>query len=88
MFAALCGEGQVSLGRALLLAGAGAVVVSLWEVDDAATTELMRRFYRHLLTGGEPPATALAAAQRELAAEPRWSAPYHWAGFVLQGRPD
>ena len=45
----------------------------------------MTRFYRHMLTGGERPAAALRAAQRELAADPRCSAPYFWAGFVIQG---
>ncbi|MCP4653889.1 MAG: CHAT domain-containing protein, partial [bacterium] len=79
------GEGLVGLTRGFFHAGASRVVVSLWSVDDRATTELMIRFYRHLLTGGLPPAAALRAAQRELRAESRWSAPYYWAGFILQG---
>jgi CHAT domain-containing protein len=54
-------------------------------VDDQATAELMTRFYRHMLRGGRRPAAALRAAQRELAGDPRWAAPYFWAGFVIQG---
>ena len=79
-------EGATSLARGFLQAGASRVVASLWKVDDEATTELMKRFYRHLL--GRPalrPAAALRAAQLELRRDPRWSQPFFWAGFVLQG---
>ena len=50
-----------------MYAGARRVVASLWQIDDHATAQLMTRFYRHMLTGGERPAAALRAAQRELA---------------------
>ena len=56
-----------------------------WEVEDRATAELMRRFYREMLISGRPPAAALHAAQASLRREPGWEAPYFWAGFVLQG---
>ena len=69
-----------------MYAGARRVVASLWQVDDQATAQLMTRFYRHMLAGGERPAAALRAAQLELAADPRFSAPYFWAGFVHPGR--
>ncbi len=78
------GEGVVGLTRSFLAAGAGRVVVSLWRVDDRATSELMDRFYGALFDG-LPAAAALRRAQLELRAEPAWSAPYYWAGFVLQG---
>jgi len=81
----LRGEGLVGLTRAFMYAGAPRVVSSLWQVDDQATAQLMTRFYRHLLQGGERPAAALRAAQLELSADPRWAAPYFWAGFVMQG---
>jgi CHAT domain-containing protein len=79
------GEGLVGLTRGFMYAGARRVVASLWQVDDQATAQLMTRFYRHMLTGGQHPAAALRAAQRELAADPRFAAPYFWAGFVIQG---
>ncbi|MFN7978210.1 MAG: CHAT domain-containing tetratricopeptide repeat protein [Vicinamibacterales bacterium] len=79
------GEGPVGLARAFLQAGARQVVASLWPVDDAATAELMTRFYRHLLRDGRPASEALRLAQRELARVAPWQAPYYWAGFVLQG---
>jgi CHAT domain len=61
------------------------VLVSLWEVDDQATAELMKAFYRGMLEHGQPPAAALRAAQEILRHQPAWEAPYYWAGFVLQG---
>jgi len=45
----------------------------------------MTRFYRGMLTQHLRPAAALRAAQLEMTKDPRWSAPYYWAGFVLQG---
>ncbi|MET0649723.1 MAG: CHAT domain-containing tetratricopeptide repeat protein, partial [Pyrinomonadaceae bacterium] len=81
------GEGMIGLTRGFMYAGAPRVVVSLWRVDDEATAELMKRFYRHLL-GKERPtaAAALRRAKIEMAeGDERWHAPYYWAGFVLQG---
>jgi CHAT domain-containing protein len=57
----------------------------LWRVPDAATAALMRRFYRGILTDHLSPAAALRAAPTSIRAERRWSAPYYWAGFTLQG---
>ena len=79
------GEGLVGLTRAFMYAGASRVIASLWPVDDLATAELMRRFYTALLQRRLPPAAALRAAQHEMSSNPRWSAPYYWAGFVVQG---
>jgi len=79
------GEGLVGLTRGFMYAGARAVVASLWEVDDESTAELMKRFYRAMLKEKRPPADALRGAQLELSRNPRWAAPFYWAGFVLQG---
>ncbi|HXH24024.1 MAG TPA: CHAT domain-containing tetratricopeptide repeat protein, partial [Vicinamibacterales bacterium] len=79
------GEGLVGLARAFMYAGAPRVIASLWQVSDFATAELMKRFYRGVLTEGLPPAAALRAAQLEMSRDRRWAAPYYWAGFVLQG---
>jgi len=81
----LKGKGLIGLTRGFMHAGARAVVASLWQVDDESTAELMRRFYRAILKGGRRPADALRAAQLELRRDQRWSAPFYWAGFVLQG---
>ncbi|MEM7587834.1 MAG: CHAT domain-containing tetratricopeptide repeat protein, partial [Acidobacteriota bacterium] len=80
----LPGEGLLSLTRSFLAAGARGVIASLWPVDDRATAELMTRFYTALWQG-QRPAAALREAQRQMAAEARWSEPHYWAGFVYQG---
>lgn len=79
------GEGLVGLTRGFMFAGAARVVASLWNVNDAATAELMQHFYRAMLVAKLPPTAALRAAQLALARDPRWAAPYYWSGFVLQG---
>jgi CHAT domain-containing protein/tetratricopeptide (TPR) repeat protein len=80
------GEGLMSLTRGFMYAGASSVVASLWKVDDQATAELMKLFYRQLLgSPNRPAAYALRAAQIELRKQPRWHSPYYWAGFTLQG---
>ena len=82
------GEGLLGLTRGFMYAGARRVLVSLWDVQDEATAELMTRFYREMLGPKRLPATAaLRAAQIEIGRERRWRAPYYWASFVLQGEP-
>jgi CHAT domain-containing protein len=80
------GESLVGLTQGFLYAGARNVVASLWQVPDNATSELMTRFYRQLLSGDHSPAQALAAAQRSLADERPTSDPYYWGAFVIQER--
>jgi CHAT domain-containing protein/Flp pilus assembly protein TadD len=80
------GEGLIGLTRGFMHAGAKRVLASLWQVDDEATAELMKRFYRHMLKDGMPAAAALKLAKSELMqAREQWRAPYFWAGFILQG---
>jgi CHAT domain-containing protein/tetratricopeptide (TPR) repeat protein len=76
----LPGEGVVGLGWAFLRAGAGAIVVSRWTVDDAASARLMVAFHEGLRDGVDP-VHALAGARRELAA--RKEHPAYWAPFVI-----
>jgi CHAT domain-containing protein/tetratricopeptide (TPR) repeat protein len=79
------GEGLVGLTRGFMYAGARRVVVSLWNVNDKATAELMRLFYRGMLKQGLTPAAALRQAQSEMSRHSVWHSPYYWAAFVLQG---
>jgi CHAT domain-containing protein/tetratricopeptide (TPR) repeat protein len=79
------GEGLVGLTRGFMYAGARRVVVSLWNVNDKATAELMARFYRGMLRENKTPAAALRAAQIEMSRQKQWQSPYYWAPFVLQG---
>jgi CHAT domain-containing protein len=82
---AIKGEGLMGLTRGFMYAGAARVVASLWEVNDVATAELMKRFYRHMLQDGMRPAAALRAAQIEMWKKPQWQSPFYWGGFILQG---
>jgi CHAT domain-containing protein/Tfp pilus assembly protein PilF len=79
------GEGLIGLTRGFMYAGANRVMASLWKVDDEATAELMTNFYRNLLQKQMTPSRALSAAQIEMQKQPRWSSPYYWGAFVLQG---
>jgi CHAT domain-containing protein/tetratricopeptide (TPR) repeat protein len=79
------GEGLVGLPRAFLYAGAPRVVVSLWNVNDQATADLMVMLYRQMLKRGLRPAAALRQAQLAMRKQKRWAAPYYWAAFVQQG---
>jgi len=79
------GEGLVGLTRGFLHAGARSVVSTLWEVRDRQTSELMTRFYEAMLREGLTPGAALRQAQLRTMRDPTSSAPFYWAGFVLNG---
>jgi CHAT domain-containing protein/tetratricopeptide (TPR) repeat protein len=79
------GEGLIGLTRGFMYAGASGVMASLWKVDDEATAELMKHFYRGMLKDGLPPAAALRQAQMRMLEQKRWRSPYYWSAFVLQG---
>jgi CHAT domain-containing protein len=77
------GDGVYGLRRAILAAGARSEVMTLWEIDDAPSAELIVAFYGHLLTG-ESVSSALRNAQLEFAPK---SNPSVWAAFLSIGRP-
>jgi CHAT domain-containing protein/Tfp pilus assembly protein PilF len=81
------GEGLLGVSRALLYAGASSLVVSLWQVADDTTPELMVSFYRQLAQGVDK-AEALRLSKLKLieSGEPH-ARPYHWAPFILIGQP-
>lgn len=79
------GEGLEGLSRALFFSGARSVVGSLWSVEDRETSTLMQRFYRNMIRRKMAPAAALRRAQLDTAGDPATSAPFHWAGFTVQG---
>ncbi len=82
------GEGVIGLARGFFYAGAARTAVTLWDVNDRATAELMKNFYGRIL-GADPlsPAAALRAAQISMWKQSRWRAPYYWASFILSGEP-
>ncbi len=85
------GDELLGLGRGFLYAGARALVISLWQVEDASTAQLMQHFYMGLLEG-QSRAGALRKAQLALLHAARaesspaiWAHPYFWAPFCLLG---
>jgi CHAT domain-containing protein/tetratricopeptide (TPR) repeat protein len=79
------GEGLMGLTRGFMYAGAARVVVSLWNVNDRATSELMAKFYEKMLKENQRPAAALRAAQVEMWKQKQWQSPFYWAAFTMQG---
>ena len=79
------GEGLVGLPQAFLAAGASGVVTSFWDVADESTAELMKLFYRNLLTLKMSPSLSLQKAQAAMWQRAQRNAPWFWAGFVAQG---
>jgi CHAT domain-containing protein len=80
------GEGVYGLQRALTVAGARSMLLSLWPVDDGATRDFMGSFYRRLVAGASR-ADALGATQAEFRAHsnPLYRDLYVWAAFQLVG---
>lgn len=80
------GEGLLSLTRGFMYAGGARVLVSLWEVNDKSTAQLMARLYKGMLGGQRlSPAAALRQAQIEMWRSAQWRAPYYWAAFAIHG---
>jgi len=79
------GEGVIGLTRAFMYAGAPTVGVSLWSVADKSTAELMTDFYRRLLGSASSSSAAMRAAQLGLISGKKYSGPFYWAPFVIEG---
>ena len=77
------GDDVVGLVRGFLYAGANQVISTLWEIDDAATSQLMTDFYRQIKDGKTSKGTALRNSQ--LAAAKTYPHPYFWAAFQITG---
>ena len=78
------GEGVYGLRRALVIAGAESLVMSLWQVDDQATKDLMAGYYGHLKQG-RGKSSALRDIQLEMQKQPAYAHPYYWASFLPAG---
>jgi CHAT domain-containing protein len=81
----ITGDGVIGLSRALISAGVPSVIVSLWAVPDAPTSELMQAFYQNLQSN---PNKAQALRQAMLATMKTHPDPRDWAAFTLIGEAE
>ncbi|MBL1208644.1 tetratricopeptide repeat protein [Geminocystis sp. GBBB08] len=78
------GEGVYGLRRAFVLAGAESQLMSLWDVFDITTQELMTNYYKRLMKG-EGRSEALRQVQLEMLKSEKFSHPVHWGAFIPLG---
>lgn len=81
-------EGVYGLQRAFKLAGAETLIMSLWEVDDAATSLLMKSFYEEYIKGKEKDVAFKFAINKvrnykDETGKCPFSYPYYWAAFIM-----
>lgn len=81
----LSGEGLMGLKQGFFFAGTKSSVLSLWQVNDEATADLMQHFYFALIKKRLPAATALRQAKLEIYRQKGWQNPYFWAAFTFHG---
>ncbi|MBK7230806.1 MAG: CHAT domain-containing protein [Saprospiraceae bacterium] len=74
-------EGVYGLQRAFKIAGVQSMIMSLWQVPDKQTAELMELFYENWLVKGMSIRISLQTAQKTL--RDKRLEPYYWAGFIL-----
>lgn len=73
-------DGVFGLQRAFKMAGVQTLVMSLWKVDDNATSLMMQTFYEHLLSGKSKRESFKLA---QAAVRAKYQEPYYWAGFIM-----
>jgi CHAT domain-containing protein len=75
-------EGVMGLQRGFKKAGAKAIIMTLWQVNDKATCILMTEFYRNLAKG-DSIVTAFEKARNNLRGIKEYSSYEYWAPFIL-----
>ncbi len=80
------GEGEMSLARSFILAGASSVVKTSWEVNDAVSNAIISRFY-YFLVRGYPKDESMSLAKIQYIRDntPQFSNPYYWAAYEVLG---
>lgn len=73
------GEGVYGLQRSFQLAGADAIIMSLWQVPDKETVDLMKTFYHYWLQSNDKH-DAFRKAQLDMSKKHH---PFYWAAFMM-----
>ncbi|NEO30467.1 MAG: tetratricopeptide repeat protein [Symploca sp. SIO3C6] len=81
----ITGDGVIGLSRSLIAAGVPSVLVSLWAVPDAPTTELMIQFYRQMQQNQDQAQALRHAMLKTMQKHPN---PISWAAFTLIGEAE
>lgn len=76
------GEGVYGLQRAIIVAGANNLLMSLWKVDDEATALLMGEFYNSWHNGENQ----LAFRKAQMVLRQKYPDPYYWGAFIMLGK--
>ncbi len=79
------GQGVLGFRAAFAMAGAQAIVMTLWPVDDLAGKQFMDFFYSHI---GEGASEAVRLAQKDMLATENYKNPFFWSGYVVSESPD
>jgi CHAT domain-containing protein len=79
------GEGVQGLRRALVLAGSESQVISLWQVSDEPTKNLMIEYYKALQQGAGRSEGLRQVQLSMLRGRGKWRHPYYWAAFIQSG---
>lgn len=80
------GEGQMSLARSFILAGASSVIKTSWDINDETSASIMTNFYKYLSKGKEKNvAMRLAKLEYLKNSPPALKNPYYWAAYEVLG---
>lgn len=81
----ITGDGVIGLSRSFIAAGVPSLVVSLWQVPDQPTADLMVEFYRQIQQNSN---YAIALRQAILKTKATYPQPRDWAAFTLIGEAE
>jgi CHAT domain-containing protein len=84
------GEGVFGLRRSFQLGGVKTIVMSLWEVPDRETIDLMSKFYEEIEKGNSKSESLHYATLRQMNArlgKNKAAHPFYWGAFVIFGEP-
>jgi CHAT domain-containing protein len=76
-------DGVWGLQRGFKKAGVNSIIMTLWEIDDIATSLFMSEFYRKFMNGYDKYSSLISAQKYVKYYSNEYSNPYYWAGFVL-----